>query len=58
MMGEFGNKGSKAEGWSVGVNSFIFLSHTVQASQTSLGESVFLVNKPQALNGASEASKS
>lgn len=45
------------EGWGV-VNSFIFLPFSVQASQTSLGESVFLVNKPQAHNGASNSSES
>lgn len=54
MMGEFGNRGGKVEGWGV-ANSFIFLPVPVQASQTSLGESVFLVNKPQAHNGASNS---
>lgn len=41
----------------MGVNSFIILSLLVQASQTSLGDSVFFVNKPQALNGAAKASE-
>ncbi len=54
MMGEFGNRGGK---WRVGVLQIhsYFSPLPARAGQTSLGESMFLVNKPQAHNGASNS---
>lgn len=60
-MGEFGNKRVEIEYWS----KFIHISsppsppHTSGTSKPNLtGESVFLVNKPQAHNGAAHSRES
>lgn len=57
-MGEFGNKRVEIEYWS----KFIHippLPHTSGTSKPNLtGESVFLVNKPQAHNGAAHSRES